>query len=175
LWIETIGVDLDDYLDDEAMNHLCYTRGFQVEKHERYEDCFFKIFLHDIEPALKKMGNIIVHHYPAQMAALALLSNQDPRYAERFEVYIDGVEIANAFSELTDAFEQRMRLQEEQLLRKQLGKRVYPLDEEFLTAVQHMPSSAGIALGVDRLVMVLLGCQEINDVLVLPMSKIYDV
>ena len=117
------------------------------------------------------------------MAALAKISDKDKKYVERFEVYVGGMEIANAFSELTDADEQLKRLKEEQKLRHLEGKDVYDIDMEFIEALKTMPRSAGIALGVDRLVQVILGglprgealrgCQNINDVLTLPMSKLF--
>jgi len=107
------------------------------------------------------------------MAALAKQSQTDPGYAERFEVYMNGMEIANAFSELTDADEQRARLLQEQKQRGALGKAVYAIDEEFLDAVSQMPPSAGIALGVDRLVMALSSCQTIDDVLALGASELF--
>ena len=119
------------------------------------------------------MGGVFIYNYPAQMAALAKLSNEDPRYAERFELYINGVELSNAFSELTDAEEQKKRLEMERELRQKLNKPVYDIDEEFIKAVALMPPSAGIALGVDRLIMSLLGCQNINDVLVLPANELF--
>ncbi len=170
LWKEYVGVNLDDYLEKEKMFSLCQEKGFDPDKDESYEDLFYRIFLNFIEPKLK--GYNIIHHYPAQMAALAKLS-EDNNYAERFEVYVDGIEIANAFSELTDGEEQRKRLEEEKELRKKLGKDVFDIDEDFIEAVGQLPKCAGIALGVDRLVQVLLSCQNIDDVLVLPTSKMF--
>jgi elongation factor P--(R)-beta-lysine ligase len=175
LWQEHVDVNLDEYLTNESMLELCVELGHMsrdtclVPREERYEDLFYRIFLNHIEPKL--IHPTIVHHYPSQMAALAKLSNDDPRYAERFEVYINGVEIANAFTELTDTDEQLRRLKDEQALRKSLGKDVYDIDMEFIDAVKQLPSCAGIALGVDRLVQVLTGCKNIDDVLVLPASK----
>jgi len=170
LWQLTINVDLDNYLDASSMLELCKNRGYSFEKDETYEDLFYRIFLNEIEPTLAK-GSYIIHHYPAPMAALAQLSKTELGYAERFEVYVNGIEIANAFTELTDADEQLTRLQEEQALRAKLGKSVYDIDMDFIAAVSEMPPCAGIALGVDRLVQVLLGVEDIDDVLVVPMSK----
>ncbi|OGH58741.1 MAG: EF-P lysine aminoacylase GenX [Candidatus Magasanikbacteria bacterium RIFCSPHIGHO2_01_FULL_33_34] len=170
LWQKFAGVNLDDYLEKEKMFSLCLDKGFKPSEDESYEDLFYRIFLNMIEPQLN--GYYIVHHYPAQMAALAKLSD-DERYAERFEVYVNGIEIANAFSELTDAKEQKARLVEERKLREKLGASVYNIDEDFVDAVDILPKCAGIALGVDRLVQVLLGCQNIDNVLVLPASKIF--
>ena len=170
LWQKFAGVNLDDYLEKEKMFSLCLDKEFKPSEDESYEDLFYRIFLNMIEPQLN--GYYIVHHYPAQMAALAKLSD-DERYAERFEVYVNGIEIANAFSELTDAKEQKARLVEERKLREKLGASVYNIDEDFVDAVDILPKCAGIALGVDRLVQVLLGCQNIDNVLVLPASKIF--
>lgn len=138
---------------------------------ERYDDWFFKIFLTEIEPRLGRERPTILYDYPAPLAALARLKPGDPRYAERFEVYARGLELANAFSELTDASEQRRRLEEEQTLRRALGKPVFPLDEAFLEAVGRLPPCTGIALGVDRLLMLLADTNNIEDVVLFPASK----
>jgi lysyl-tRNA synthetase class 2 len=174
MWKEYVDVNLDEYLNTEKMRELCIEKGYTPAEDERYEDLFYRIFLNDIEPKLKHRGAVILHHYPAQMAALAKLSQTEKMYAERFELYIDGIEVANAFSELTDATEQRERLEEEQELRKKLGKDVYDIDEEFVKSVGNLPKCAGIALGIDRLVMILTDCQEINDVLVLPAKELFN-
>ena len=171
LWKKYADADLDDYLNKEKIFELCVKKNYKPGKDEKYEDLFYRIFLNEIEPKL--IEPTIVHHYPAQMAALAKLSDKDKKYAERFEVYINGLELANAFSELTDAKEQLKRLKEEQNLRKIQGKDVYDIDMEFVEALKTMPRSAGIALGVDRLVQVFGGCQNIDNVLVLPMSKLF--
>ena len=173
LWERFAGVNLDNYLDIEKMFELCVKKKYNVKENESYEDLFYRIFLNEIEPKLKDMGGVIVHHYPAQMAALSRLSPTDRRYAERFEVYVNGLELANAFSELTDADEQLKRLQEERALRQKLGKDVYDIDMEFIEALKTMPPSAGIALGIDRLVQVLGGCEKIEDMVVLSASKLF--
>jgi len=172
LWKKHSHVDLDAYLTQKKMYELCIEKGHVVQKDEPYENLFYRIFVTDIEPMLKGK-NSIVHHYPAPMAALAKLSQKNPGYAERFEVYLDGVELANAFTELTDDEEQLARLQKEQAQRKKNGSLVYDIDTEFTNAVKHMPECSGIALGVDRLMMSLLGCQNIEDVLPLPSSILF--
>lgn len=171
LWRDFVNVDLDEYLGREKMFELCKGAGFKPGKDESYEELFYRIFLNKIEPNLK--GPMIIYHYPAEMASLARLSPADPRYAERFEVYFNGIELANAFSELTDAEEQKRRLLSEQEQRRKAGKEVYDIDYEFIEALKSMPESAGIALGVDRLVMILGGCKNIDDVVVLPSSEIF--
>ncbi len=174
VWQETIDVNLDNFLDQPSMLQLCKERGYTIADEETYENLLYTIFLNEIEPTLLTPNSkIIIHHYPAPMAALAKLSDKHTGYAERFEVYVNGMEIANAFTELTDADEQLKRLQEEQALRKKLSKDVYNIDMDFINAVGKMPECAGIALGVDRLVQVLLGVEDIDDVLALPMSKMF--
>lgn len=173
IWKKYIDINLDEYLDTKDMRELCRQKGYKPDQNEQYEDLFYRIFLNEIEPKLKDLGAVIIHHYPAQMAALAKLSEKDKRYAERFELYIDGTEIANAFSELTDAHEQKKRLESEKELRKKLGKEVYEIDEEFVAAVGNLPTCSGIALGVDRLVCVVLGFKNIDEILVLPASALF--
>lgn len=174
LWKKYIGVNLDEYLEKEKMFSLCKDRGYNPSQDEAFEDLFYRIFLNEIEPNLGKEKATIVHHYPKAMAALAKISDTDPNYAERFEIYIDGIELANAFSELTDEKEQRIRLEEERKKREELGKDVYSVDEDFLQAVGQMPPSTGIALGVDRLVQLMTGCKNINNVLPLPASLLFE-
>lgn len=171
LWKKHAKADLNDYLEIDQIFALCTQKGYKPNKDEKYEDLFYRIFLNEIEPKL--IEPVIVHHYPIQMAALSIASKDDSRYAERFEVYIDGLELANAFTELTDADEQYRRLQEEQNRRRLQGQDVYDIDLNFIEALKNMPPSTGIALGVDRLIQILLGCQNINNVLVLPMSKMF--
>ena len=173
LWEQYAGLSLNDLLLVEQMRAVCLNRGFVVEQNESYEDLFYRIFLNEIEPKLPTDCVTIIHHYPAQMAALAKLSDTDPRYAERFEVYVGSVELANAFTELTDASEQRKRLEAEQLRRKQMGKPVFSLDEDFLAAVAGMPPSAGIAFGFDRLMQLMVEAQDINDTLVLSAKSLF--
>ncbi len=172
-WQKYAGVNLDGYLEKETMFALCEAKGYKPNLGESYEDLFYRIFLNEIEPHLGKEKPTIIHHYPACMAALSRLSPVDPRYAERFEVYVGGLELANCFSELVDADEQLKRLKSEQIHRNNLGKEVYEIDQEFVEALKTMPPSAGIALGVDRLVQLFTGCKNINNVIVLPASELF--
>ena len=116
-----------------------------------------------IEPNLPK-GPLFLMDYPAPAASLARLKADDPRVAERWELYVDGLELANAFTELTDPVEQRRRFELAREERRVLGEADYPLDEEFLDALVRMPPSGGVALGVDRLVMLACGVHDIADV-----------
>lgn len=135
---------------------------------EGFDDAFFRIFLHAVEPGLGHGRPVYLTDWPASMAALARLRRDDPRWAERFELYAAGLELANGFAELTDAAEQRRRLEEERALRRRLGRPAYPLDERFLEAVGRMPAAGGVALGLDRLLMLLTGAERIRDVLLFP-------
>jgi lysyl-tRNA synthetase class 2 len=118
-----------------------------------------------VEPNLGSPRPTILYNYPATRASLARLCQDDPSLAERFELYIAGLEIANGFTELTDAQEQRVRFLHEEAYRRSLGKLAYPLPEKFLQELPNMPPSAGIALGVDRLVMLFLDAPSIDEVM----------
>jgi len=125
---------------------------------------FDEIMAFEIEPSLGFPKPVFLYHYPSALAALARLSKDAPGYAERFELYAAGVELANAFSELTDPEEQRARFEMELAKRKQHDKTVYPMPQKFLRSLAFMPESAGIALGVDRLIMLLSNQKEIDPV-----------
>ncbi len=118
----------------------------------------------EIEPQLGKERPTFLYDYPLSLGALARRKAGDPAFAERFELYIGSMELVNAFSELTDAEEQRSRFLKEEEERRSMGKRPYPVPERFLRVLPEMPESAGAALGVDRLVMLFTGAAEIRDV-----------
>lgn len=144
-----------------------------------WDDVFYTVFLNQIEPNFPKNRPIIIYDYPLPQASLAkktprLRSGQESFYAERFELYLAGLEIANCFSELTDAREQEKRLKQEKALRKKLGKEIYDIDKDFIEALKSgLPETGGIALGVDRLEMLLLDIKDINDLLLFPAKDIF--
>jgi lysyl-tRNA synthetase class 2 len=144
--------------------------GIAPHQGDTWEDLFFRIFLDRIEPRLGVGAPAVLYDYPISMAALARPKPGDPRVAERFELYVCGLELANAFGELTDAGEQRRRFEADQAARRARTGEAYPIDEDFLAALASMPESAGIALGVDRLVMLATGAERIEDVLWLPVG-----
>jgi len=128
------------------------------------EDRFDEIMGLVIEPRLGREQPVFLCDYPAQCAALAKLKGEDPALAERFELYIAGMELCNGFSELADGDEQRRRFEEALWQRRKAGKRVYPMAERFLADLPRMPSAAGNALGVDRLVMLFADAATIDAV-----------
>jgi lysyl-tRNA synthetase class 2 len=169
------GIDLEGGIDDhERFRAAVESKGCPTAPGDGFDDMFFRIFLRDVEPKLGTDRPLILHEYPRSMAALARLKPGDPRFAERFEAYCGGMELCNAFSELNDSDEQRQRLEEESALRRGLGRRDFGIDEQFLEAVGMMPPAAGIALGVDRLVMLLTDAPAIRDVLFFPAGDLFN-
>ena len=133
---------------------------------DSWDDLFFRVFLEKIEPHLGIGQPTIIYDYPASMAALARRKPEDQRFAERFEVYVCGIELANAFGELTDAVEQRERFVESMALKEKLYGESWGVDEDFIAALAHgMPESSGIALGIDRLAMLVSDAEDIKQVL----------
>jgi lysyl-tRNA synthetase class 2 len=138
---------------------------------DRWDDFFFRLFFDYIEPKLGRERPTFLTDYPIAMAALARAKPGDRRIADRFELYVCGLELANAFGELTDAAEQRRRFEADQALKAKLYRERYPIDEDFIAALEHgLPQSAGIALGFDRLVMLATGAAHIDDVIWAPVA-----
>lgn len=130
------------------------------------EDRFYKLLVDVIEPALAALDQaIFVTDYPASQASLARKKPADPRLAERFELYVAGVELCNGFGELTDPVEQRARFVRDQDERRARKLAIYPIDEKFLEALARVPPSGGNAIGVDRLVALACGTTEIKNVI----------
>jgi elongation factor P--(R)-beta-lysine ligase len=138
---------------------------------DTWDDLYHRVFLQKVEPALlRHSAPFFLTHYPAPLAALARLT-PDGRTAERFELYANGLELANGFGELTDPYEQRRRFERDRELRHLQGLRAYPLDEAFLDALHSLPPTAGIALGFERLLMVLFNSNSIEEVAYIPWSQ----
>lgn len=136
------------------------------------DDWLDLLLSHLIAPHLGKDRPLFVYDYPASQAALARVRCGDPPVAERFELWVDGIELANGFHELTDATEQRRRFVDEADLRRTLGKTVPPIDERLLAALEAgLPACSGVALGIDRLLRIRLGVRGLDEVLGFPWSR----
>jgi elongation factor P--(R)-beta-lysine ligase len=166
-----------DVAGDEPAAELvlkCRAAGIAVEDGTAWDDAFFAAFLERVDPALASLDHaVILHDWPAPLAALARRKDGDPVTALRFEAYVGGIELANAFDELTDPAEQRARFGDDLRIRAERGKAIYPLDEKLLASlVEGLPPSAGIALGFDRLVMLATGADSIDQVLTFTMDEL---
>lgn len=128
------------------------------------EDLFDELIVSEIEPNLGRKSPVFLYDYPASFAPLAMAKPENPSLAQRFELYIAGLELCNAFTELNDSKEQRKKFEIEQNKRHSLGKRAYPMPEKFLESLKFMPGASGNALGIDRLVMLFADTTKIDDV-----------
>ncbi len=135
-------------------------------------DRFFKDLIEKIDPRLEEMGAVFLYDYPESLRSLARLRPGDPRLSERFELYLDGLEICNGFSELTDRLEQEEIFSRYNRQREEEGREPYPVDGRFLEALEKLSPCAGNALGVDRLLMALLGTEEISEVIPYPAGRL---
>jgi lysyl-tRNA synthetase class 2 len=166
------GVDLFDSLpregrgepDRDLLARQAAAKGLRVAVDDTWSDVFSRILSEKVEPRLGLGRPTFLTEYPATEAALARLCPHDPRVAERFELYVCGVELANAFGELTDADEQRRRFQAAMAVKQRVYGEAYPIDEDFLAALAYMPEASGAALGFDRLVMLACGAERVEDV-----------
>jgi len=142
--------------------------GVRTAPDDSWSDLFSRILVERVEPRLGQGWLTVLCEYPAEEAALARPLARDPRFAERFELYACGVELANGFGELTNAAEQRRRFEAEMDVKQSTYGERYPIDEDFLAALAHMPEASGVAMGFDRLVMLATGARRIADVLWTP-------
>lgn len=159
---------------DEAGTDRAYlamqaqTQGIAFSPKDTWSDIFSRILVERVEPNLGFDAPLVLDQYPSAEAALARKSPQDPRVAERFELYVLGVELANGFGELTDPVEQRARFEHEMNEKQRIYGERYPIDEELLAALEIMPPASGVAMGFDRLVMLATGAPHIEQVMWTP-------
>lgn len=171
------GIDLlrtvtaDQKLDRGGLAADAIEAGIRVAEDDTWSDIFSRILSERIEPQLGRGRATILCEYPISEAALARPKPGDPRVAERFELYACGVELANAFGELTDPAEQRRRFEADMDEKERIYGERYPIDADFLEALALMPAASGIALGFDRLVMLCVGARRIEDVLWTPVAE----
>lgn len=162
-------IDLEAVLGDrDGLAAAAQMRAVRVSADDTWSDIFSRVLVQHIEPKLGQGRLTLLCEYPAEEAALARPLASDPRFAERFELYACGVELANGFGELTDPAEQRRRFEAEMDVKQATYGERYPLDEDFLAALAHMPQASGCAMGFDRLVMLASGARRISDVLWTP-------
>jgi lysyl-tRNA synthetase class 2 len=168
---EYAGVDLNDYPDAESLANKMRELGVPATYAESRGRLIDKLVGTFVEPKLIQPTFLVGH--PVEMSPLAKANPDDPEYAERFEAFAAGMEIANSFSELNDADEQRRRFTEQEELRKRYqGEDLDRMDEDFITALEHgMPPTGGLGIGIDRLVMLLTGQSSIRDVLLFPQTR----
>ena len=165
-------LDAGGETDRAALAARAAAAGIRVADDDSWADIFSRILVEKVEPHLGIGQATVLCEYPVSEAALARPKPTDPRVAERFELYACGVELANAFGELTDVDEQRRRFEIEMTEKSRLYGERYPIDEDFLSALAIMPPACGSALGFDRLVMLATGASRIEQVLWSPVSEI---
>ncbi len=156
--------DRDDFAAQAA------SAGIRFADDDSWSDIFSRVLVERIEPNLGNGRATLLTEYPSLEAALARSKPSDPRVAERFELFVCGVELANGFGELSDAVEQRRRFEAEMAKKERLYGERYPVDEDFLAALDYMPAACGCALGFDRLVMLATGASRIDQVIWTPMA-----
>jgi lysyl-tRNA synthetase class 2 len=168
------GIDLLATLGDRAPDRAglaaqARATGIRLADNDSWSDIFSRVLVERIEPRIGNGRATFLTEYPSQEAALARPKPSDPRVAERFELFICGVELANGFGELTDPVEQRTRLEAEMAKKQQLYGERYPIDEDFLAALAGMPPSSGCALGFDRLAMLAARASRVEQVIWTPL------
>lgn len=160
--------------DRAALAEIARARGFAVALDETWSDLFSRLLAALVEPHLGQQRPQFLTAYPVSEAALAEIDPADPATAQRFELYVCGIELANGFKELTDAREQQTRFEQQMNVKQHLYGERYPLDAEFLAALQIMPPASGVAMGFDRLVLLATGAQRIDQVVWTPVTDVDD-
>jgi len=170
LFLQHLEIDIETVTDSELGDVLeSYCSGLRLENRD---DILMALFATCIEPSIGQHQPCFVTHYPASQASLAKLYEDEPKYAQRFEVYFKGVELANGFGELSDSDEQQKRFEQDNLQRLKSGKPEMPIDSRLIDALKHgLPNCTGVALGIDRLLMLKLGKDSIKDVLAFDVSN----
>jgi lysyl-tRNA synthetase class 2 len=164
-------LDAEGGTDRDALAAAASAAGIRVAADDKWADVFSRVLVEKVEPRLGQGRPTVLCEYPTAEAALARPAAHDPRVAERFEFYACGVELANAFGELTDPAEQRRRFEAEMAEKARVHGERYPIDEDFLAALAIMPQASGAALGFDRLVMLATGAARIDQVLWTPLDR----
>ena len=168
-----LGIDLRTHQDQASLAKVCKQHGINASPSESWDDLYFRLWLNCIEPRLPKNRPVFVTHYPTSQSSLCNRVEDEKGFtwANRFEVYVGAFELGNAFDELRDAKKQRENFEHDQKVRRETYGDQYPespIDEEFLKEIEKMPPTCGIALGLDRIAMLILGAKTIDEVIPLP-------
>jgi len=168
-------VDLIEFFDMQKARKICSKKGYTATATNTWEELYNQIYLNEIEPHLGVDAPTIIYEFPGSMAALARQKGGDPRFAERFEFYIAGLELGDCYGELTNWKEQGIRFAQELKELKRLGKATYEYDRDFISALKEgMPEASGIAVGVDRLVMLFANVTDIADTMFFPVGDLFE-
>jgi lysyl-tRNA synthetase class 2 len=168
------GVDTDTMLSEEKLLEAGRRKGYKIEKHTTWEEIYNQIMFNEIEPKLGQDTPTFLYDYPVSQAALSKKKVDDPRFAERFEIFLAGFELGNCFTELTDWKEQEQRCFDDLAMRKKLGKTEYGMDTDFIEALKlGMPECSGIAMGVDRIAALFADVPDIAQVLFFPVDDLF--
>lgn len=169
-------IDIDTLLDEKKLLEVAAWKGYSISAETTWEQVFYQLIFNEIEPEMKRLRKpVFLYDYPVSQAALSKRKASDPRLAERFEVFLAGMELGNCFSELTDATEQKSRFLDDYASRQKTGKTLYPIDEDLILALSDgMPQVSGIAVGVDRLVMLAQNAPTISETLFFPAHELFD-
>ncbi len=167
-----LSIDLRTHTDSASLAALCKKHGLEASAQEPWDDLYFKLWLNLIEPRLPTDEAFFVTHYPLSQSSLCNQVRDETGFswANRFEVYVGRTELGNAFDELRDPVQQRRNFEKDQRIRSETYGAEWPtspIDEELLAAIELMPPTSGIAIGLDRLIMILLGVKSIDEVLFL--------
>ncbi len=168
-------INFDEFFFEVKAREIAAKKGYRVERKTTWEELYNQIFLNEIEPHLGMVKPVLLYDFPAITAALCRKKPSDPRYKERFELYIAGLELGDAYSELTDWKEQEKEFKKELEGIKRTGKTQYEYDRDFIEALKAgLPVSSGMALGVDRLIMLLTNVTNIADILFFPAKELFE-
>ena len=164
-FVRYAGIDLELCSEVDQLRIAAQEAGIRTSAlHGEWDELYFQVFMDLVEPHLGKTQPTFLYNFPSSQAALAKLEPTDPRWARRFELFISGIELANAFDELSDPQEQRVRFEDDLRVRYERQAQTPPIDELLLQSLPKLGDCVGIALGFDRLMMLLLDCSDINQV-----------